>query len=145
MRLTISIAAVLPLIVFLADSYASAYVGSLSNSLFNLLSSKMHDFLHLFVVVACLISFYPCPGSSVYTLAGIPITSPPAPLPTKRLSEEVFRRQASCSYGVCGTSCLSQGAFCCGPAGTSATSPFCNMSPLTQYLSADLIESRGVR
>jgi len=33
------------------------------------------------------------------------------------------RGASSCSYGQCGTTCLNQGAFCCGPAGTLARSP----------------------
>lgn len=51
------------------------------------------------------------------------ITSPPGPRETDNAHKNVLRRQQSCDFGECGGECLSQGAFCCGPAGTVATSP----------------------
>lgn len=61
---------------------------------------------------------------AIYTQAGIVITAPPIPKPTDCVNAGLFQRQDSCSYGLCGTECLDQGAFCCGPAGTLATSPY---------------------
>ena len=52
------------------------------------------------------------------------ITAPPAAQATHCANVNLLRRQ-DCSYGKCGTECLAQGAFCCGPAGTLATSPYC--------------------
>ncbi|KAF2808678.1 uncharacterized protein BDZ99DRAFT_477219 [Mytilinidion resinicola] len=61
--------------------------------------------------------------SGLSTQAGTVITPPP-PQPTLCSPLNPLKRQESCSYGLCGTQCLSQGAFCCGPAGTLATSPY---------------------
>ncbi|KAF2107286.1 hypothetical protein BDV96DRAFT_303591 [Lophiotrema nucula] len=51
------------------------------------------------------------------------ITTPPTAQTAHCANANLLRRQ-KCSYGQCGTECLSQGAFCCGPAGTLATSPY---------------------
>ncbi|KAF2005183.1 hypothetical protein P154DRAFT_616428 [Amniculicola lignicola CBS 123094] len=52
------------------------------------------------------------------------ITFPPTPAATNCPNTNLLKRQQSCQFGQCGTECLSQGAFCCGPAGTLATSPY---------------------
>ncbi|KAF2749043.1 hypothetical protein M011DRAFT_466159 [Sporormia fimetaria CBS 119925] len=52
------------------------------------------------------------------------ITAPPDPIATSCPNSNALRRQESCEFGGCGGRCLSQGAFCCGPAGTAVTSPF---------------------
>jgi len=76
-------------------------------------------FLALTALVFCSTTVF-----GLYTHAGIVITSPPVPQPTLCPTANFLNRQESCSYGACGTDCLSQGAFCCGPAGTLATSPY---------------------
>lgn len=77
-----------------------------------------------FVAILSFLLFQANTALAVYTQAGIVITSPPVPKPTSCANEDLLRRQNSCSFGACGTECLAQGAFCCGPAGTLATSPF---------------------
>ncbi|KAF1962946.1 hypothetical protein CC80DRAFT_530834 [Byssothecium circinans] len=52
------------------------------------------------------------------------ITQPPVPRATQCIQDSLLQRQESCQYGKCGTKCLVQGAFCCGPAGSLATSPY---------------------
>lgn len=91
--------------------------------------SIMHDILHVLGILTLLVIFHSRPASSAYVQkAGILITSPPVPQPTDCPTVNILKRQGTCSYGACGTVCLSQGAFCCGPAGISATSPFCKVS-----------------
>ncbi|KAF2272851.1 uncharacterized protein EI97DRAFT_197889 [Westerdykella ornata] len=51
------------------------------------------------------------------------ITAPPNPQATSCANVKVLKRQENCEFGVCGGACLEQGAFCCGPAGSLATSP----------------------
>ncbi|PVI03652.1 hypothetical protein DM02DRAFT_625704 [Periconia macrospinosa] len=52
------------------------------------------------------------------------ITKPPVAQPSHCSGRNLFRRDGACQFGQCGTKCLAQGAFCCGPAGTLATSPY---------------------
>ncbi|KAF2497891.1 hypothetical protein BU16DRAFT_559617 [Lophium mytilinum] len=82
----------------------------------------MRRYQRLFLVLTALI-FCSTTVSGLYTQAGIVITPPP-PEPTPCSLLNPLKRQETCPYGICGTQCLSQGAFCCGPAGTLATSPY---------------------
>ncbi|KAF2785450.1 hypothetical protein K505DRAFT_369309 [Melanomma pulvis-pyrius CBS 109.77] len=61
--------------------------------------------------------------SSSRNLHGQLLITPPPSRPTLCPTVNVLARQESCQFGQCGEECLSQGAFCCGPAGTSASVP----------------------
>src|SRR5947207_11214510 len=56
------------------------------------------------------------------------ITPPPLIAPTS-FGELVRRRDSSttCSFGICGSTCLAQGAFCWNPGGTTANVPNCRI------------------
>lgn len=73
----------------------------------------------LFVTILLCVSFV---GAAVQY--GITTSPPDFPLSDYR-APELFRRQDTCSYGKCGNGCLSQGAFCCNPAGTDKAVPSC--------------------
>ncbi|KAF2470641.1 uncharacterized protein BDR25DRAFT_31470 [Lindgomyces ingoldianus] len=78
-----------------------------------------------FLLEISLLFLYPILATSAPNLQdALLITPPPIPEPTHCPSPNLLKRQLSCTYGQCGDNCLSQGAFCCGPAGTLATSPY---------------------
>jgi hypothetical protein len=72
--------------------------------------------------------------------------SPPDSLLSAKPAPAIFRRQESCPYGKCGDDCLSQGAFCCNPAGTDRAVPSCKHYMLQMNgMSQTDVAIRGMR
>ncbi|KAF2730504.1 hypothetical protein EJ04DRAFT_586206 [Polyplosphaeria fusca] len=77
--------------------------------------------LPICLILECVLAHY-APSTPIVQEKPL-ITAPPAIQATHFPSLGLLKRNEACQFGQCGADCLSQGAFCCGPAGTLAISP----------------------
>lgn len=83
-------------------------------------------FLGLVVGFCCLSFMVAGVCAEQVVVSGQTITTPPCGQATQFAHLQRRDNGTSCSFGSCAGTCLSQGAFCCNPGGTSFT-PNCEL------------------